>query len=120
MFLYKISKLEALRSLLRPVSTPNSSTIRYPVLLTVTVVLFSATKQVEWIGSTHANLLFELWYESDDCVTRQAASDRQQDVRWLQVRAWYDHSCIAGESLLAHGLTVKLSTCPCSHNGLAG
>ena len=33
------------------------------------------TIRVECIGSTHGNLLSEPWYESDDCVTRQAASD---------------------------------------------
>ena len=38
----------------------------------------------------------------------------QQDVRWLQVRAWHDRSYIAWISLLGHGLTVKLSPCPCS------
>ena len=47
--------------------------------------------------------------ESDDRVPRQAASDKQQDVRWLQVRAWHDCSYIAGIPLLAHGLTVKLN-----------
>ena len=55
--------------------------------------------------------------ESDDRVTRQATSDRQQDVRWLQVRAWHDRSYIAGIPLLAHGLTVKLSPCQCSLAG---
>ena len=54
--------------------------------------------------------------ESDDHVTRQATSDRQQDVRWLQVRAWHDRSYTAG----AHGLTVKLSPCLCSHSSPAG
>ena len=44
----------------------------------------------------------------------------QQDVRWLQVRAWHDRSYIAGIPLLAHGLTVKLSPCECSYSGLAG
>ena len=58
--------------------------------------------------------------ESDDSVTRQAASDKEQDVRWLQVRAWHDRSYIAGIPLLAHGLTVKLSPCQCSHSSLAG
>ena len=34
------------------------------------------TIQVECIGVTHDNLLSQLWpYESDVCVTRQAASD---------------------------------------------
>ena len=41
------------------------------------------TIQVEFVGITHGNLLFEPWFESDDRVTRQAASDEQQDVRWL-------------------------------------
>ena len=45
---------------------------------------------------------------------------RQQDVHWLQVRAWHDHSYIAGISLLAHSLTVKLSPCPCIHSSPAG
>ena len=44
----------------------------------------------------------------------------QQGVRWLQVRAWHDRSYIAWIPLLAHGLTVKLSPCPCSHSSLAG
>ena len=64
--------------------------------------------------------LSEVWYESDDRVTRQAASDRQQDVRWLQVSAWHDSSYIAGIPLLTHGLTVKLSPCQCSHSSPAG
>ena len=34
--------------------------------------------QVECIGSTHNNLL---WYESDDCVTRQCTSDTEPDSR---------------------------------------
>ena len=68
---------------------------------------------VECIDSTHSNLL------SDDRVTRQATSDRQQDVRWLQVCAWHDRSYIAGIPLLAHGLTVKLSPYPCSHSSPA-
>ena len=64
--------------------------------------------------------------ESGDHVTRQATSlltlvtVRQQDVRWLQVRAWHDRSYIAGIPLLAHSLTVKLSPCPCGHSSLAG
>ena len=53
--------------------------------------------------------------ESDDRVTRQAMSDRQQDVRWLQVRAWHESSYIAGIPLLDYGLTVKLSPCQYSH-----
>ena len=67
------------------------------------------TIQVKCIGSTHNNLLSELWYKSDDRVTRQCTSDRQQDVHWLQVRAWHDRSYIAGIPLLAHGLTVNLA-----------
>ena len=39
---------------------------------------------------------------------------------WLQVRAWHDRSYIAWIPLLAHGLTVKLSRCPCSDGSLAG
>ena len=78
------------------------------------------TIQVECIGSTRGNLLSEPWYGSDDRVTRQAASDCQQSVRWLQVHAWHDHSYIAWIPLLAHGLTVKLSPYPCSCSSLAG
>ena len=73
--------------------------------------------QVECLGSTHSNLLSEPWYESDDLVTRQAASDSRH---WLQVRAWHDRSYIAWILLLAHGLTVKLSPCPCNHSSPAG
>ena len=40
----------------------------------------------------------------------------QQVVRWLQVRSWHNRSYIAWIPLLAHGLTVKLSPCPCSHS----
>ena len=69
--------------------------------------------QVECIGSTHGYLLSELWDESDDRITRQTESDRQQDVRWLQIRVWHDRSYIAPIPLLAHGLTVKLSPCLC-------
>ena len=43
----------------------------------------------------------------------------QQDVCWLQVRAWHNCSYIAGVTLIAHGLTVKLSPCPCSHSSPA-
>ena len=43
----------------------------------------------------------------------------QQGVRWLQVRSWHDRSHIAWIPLLDHGLTVKLSPCPCSHSSLA-
>ena len=43
------------------------------------------TIEVECICSMHGNLLSELWYESDDDMKRKAASDRQQDVHWLQV-----------------------------------
>ena len=53
---------------------------------------------------------------TDDHVTRQATSDRQQDIHWFQVRTWHDHSYIAGIPLLVHGLTVKLSPCQCSHS----
>ena len=64
--------------------------------------------QVECIGSTHGSLLSKLWYESDNRVTRQATSDRQQDICWLQVHAWHDHSYIARIPMLTHGLTVNL------------
>ena len=75
------------------------------------------TIQVECIGSTHHNLLSEPWYESDDRMTRQVASNSWTRVRWLQVcwlqvRTWHDCSYIAWIPLLAHGLTVKLSPCP--------
>ena len=63
------------------------------------------------VGSSHGNILSELWYESDDHVTRQAASDRQQDVCCLQVCTWHDLSYIARIPLLAHGLIIKLSPC---------
>ena len=80
------------------------------------------TIEVECIGSTHGNLLSELWYESDDDVKRKAASDRQQDVRWLQVcvPGMIAHAYTARIPLLAHGLTVKLRLCQCSHCSLAG
>ena len=41
-------------------------------------------------------------------------------LRWLQVCAWHDRSYIAGIPLLAHGLTVMLSPCPCSRSSPAG
>ena len=40
----------------------------------------SEDHSVECIGSMHSNLLSEPWYESDDRVTRQAASDRHSRV----------------------------------------
>ena len=46
--------------------------------------------QVECVGSTHGNLLLN-YGESDDHVTRQATSDWQQDVRWLQVHRMIQH-----------------------------
>ena len=42
--------------------------------------------------------------ESGDRVTRQATSDRQLYVRWLQVCAWHDRSYIVWIPLLPHGL----------------
>ena len=42
------------------------------------------------------------------------------DVCWFQVRAWRHRSYIAEIPLLAHGLTVKLSPCQCSHSSPAG
>ena len=83
---------------------------------TVGVRMRAKTKfiQVECIGSMHGSM-----QATYDCVTRQAASIGQQ-VRWLQVHAWHDRSYIAWTPLLAHGLTVKLSPCPCSHSSLAG
>ena len=62
-------------------------------------------------------------YESDDRTTMHiAATVGQKDVRWLQVhvRAWHDRSYMAGIPVLTHGLTVKLSLCPCSHSSPAG
>ena len=50
-------------------------------------------------------------------------SDRQQNVWWqglFQVCAWHDRSYLVGIPLLANGLTVKVSPCPCSHSSLAG
>ena len=38
----------------------------------------------------HGNLLLN-YGESDDHVTRQATSDWQQDVRWLQVHRMIQH-----------------------------
>ena len=68
------------------------------------------------IGSTHGNLLSEPWHESDDRVTVG-----QQGVRWLQVTPGMTaHTYIAWIPLLAYGLTLKLSPCPCSHSCLAG
>ena len=58
-------------------------------------IVRAKTIQGEYIGSTHSNLLYELWYESDDRVTRQAASERL-------------------------GVTVKLIPCPCSYSSPAG
>ena len=41
------------------------------------------TIQVECIGRTHGNLLsYQTMVRSDDRVTRQATSDRQQNVWW--------------------------------------
>ena len=68
--------------------------------------------ELECIGSTHGNLLSDK--TMDDCVPRQAASGREQHVRWwglLQVSAAHTYP------LLAYGLTVKLSPCPCSPAG---
>ena len=64
--------------------------------------------------------LIKLWFNH---MTRQAVSDREQNVRWwslLQVSAWHVCSYIAGIPLLAHGLTVKLSPCMCSHSSPTG
>ena len=47
-------------------------------------------------------------------LTKQAASDRQQNVGWqglLQVSTWHDCSYIAGIPLL---LMVDCEACPCS------
>ena len=74
--------------------------------------------QVECNGSTHGNFLS--CGEPDGHMTRQAMSDRQLDVRWLQVCAWHHRSYIAEILLLARGLTVKLSPCQCSHSSPAG
>ena len=72
------------------------------------------TKQKVAAASDRANTVLD---ESDDRVTRQAASDSR---RWLQVCAWHDRSYITWILLLADGLTVKISPCPCSHSSLAG
>ena len=81
-------------------------------------------REQRWLklsGWQHAQQVTFLNYgESDDRMTRHAMSDRQQDVHWLQVRTLHDRSYIAGILLLAHGLTVKLSPCPCSHSSPAG
>ena len=66
----------------------------------------------------HAQQFSEPWYKSYDRVTRQAASERLGGL--LQVSAWHDCSYITGILLLAHGSTVKLSPCLCSHSSLAG
>ena len=73
----------------------------------------------ECIGSTHGNFLN--YGEPDDCVTRQAMSDRQQDVCWLQVRAWHWRPGLHSRDppALAHGLTVKLSPFQCNHSSSA-
>ena len=63
-----------------------------------------------------ANYFLNLWQSQ----VRLRATVGQQGVRWLQIRFWHDHSYIAWIPLLAHGLTVKLSPCPCSHSSLAG
>ena len=68
----------------------------------------------------HTATYFLNYGEFDDRVTRQATSDRQQDVCCLQVHTWHDHPHIAGSPLLVHGFTVKLSPCQCSHSSLAG
>ena len=61
------------------------------------------------VGSTHGNLLSELWYDSGDRMTMQAASERGL----LQVSTWHDRSYIPRIFLLAHGSTVKLTSWPC-------
>ena len=52
------------------------------------------TTEVESIGSTHGNLLSELWYESDDDVKRKAASDTAGCTLTSGMRTWHDRSCI--------------------------
>ena len=43
-----------------------------------------------WMRWQHTATYFLKYGQSDNCVTRQATSDRQLDVRWLQVHAWHD------------------------------
>ena len=57
----------------------------------------SKDSQVEYVGSMHGNLFS---YVSDDGMTRQAASDRHENV--------HDCSYTAGVPLLAHGFSVNL------------
>ena len=71
-----------------------------------------------WMCWQHAPQLN--YGESDDHMTKQATSDRQQDVRSLQVHTRHDRSYIAGIPLLAHGLAVKFSPCQCSDSSSAG
>ena len=70
------------------------------------------------VGSTHGNLLSEVWYvvATNQTIARDSLLQGRlrvtENVRWrglLQVSAWHDHSYIARISFIAHGLTVKLS-----------
>ena len=66
---------------------------------------------LSWMHWQNARQLSELWYESDDCVTRQVTSDpgdRQTAGCTLASGARLEWPLIL---LLAHGLTVKLSPC---------
>ena len=62
------------------------------------------TIQVEHVSNMHGNFLINLCYESDDDVTRQAASDRQKKCTVVKDGCSYT----AGVPLLANGLSVKL------------
>ena len=59
-------------------------------------------------------------HESDSHMARQAVSDRQQNLRWqalLQVDMTNMNNKLDQliHIQLAHGLSVKLSLCPCIH-----
>ena len=79
-----------------------------------------------WMQWQHAQEFTSVWTMvatnvmiAWQCTLR--ATVGQQDVHWLQVRAWQDCSYMTGIiPPLAHGLTVKLSPCLCSHSSLAG
>ena len=75
----------------------------------------SDSKDSSWIHWQHARQL--TFCESDDHVTRQTKSDRQQDVRWLHVGALHECLYIAGISLIAHAMVWlwSLAQSQCSH-----
>ena len=56
-------------------------------------------------------------------LDRKSGSDSRDRHSWFCLSldsSCYDRSYTAGIPLLAHGLTVKLSPCPCSHSSLTG